>query len=252
LKAFVINLKTNPERRAFMGEQLARLGIEHEFFDALVGAEYCSDPRWHDPARSLREISRELRAGEVGCALSHAFVYRRIVELGLPWAFVLEDDALLHEDVPAVLKALEEGILEQGDLVTLERCDFVLPGSSRKVYGRYRIASPVLVKIGSVAQAAGYVITLEAARKVMDANIPVHVPADAWGFYKGLVRFRGVTPTLTLVRQRVDFGSTTLSGGARVEFRRHNLFIMLAYGFFMYTAVGKAMRRALKKRGLMR
>lgn len=252
MKAFVINLRTNPERRAFMEEQLGRLGIEHEFLDAFAGSEYFSDPRWHDPERSRREISRELRPGEVGCALSHAFAYKLMAERGLPWAFVLEDDALLHDDVPAVLKALEEGVLEQGDLVFLERCDYVFPGSSRRLYGKYRIARPVFVKIGSVAQAAGYVVTLEAARRMMGANVPVHVPADAWGFYKGLVRFRGVTPTLTLVRQRVDFGSTTLAGGARAEFRRFNLLVLLAYGFFMYTGMGKAMRRALKKRGLMR
>jgi len=251
MKAFVINLRSNPERRAFMAAQLEGLGLDYEFFEAKLGAEYCADPRWHDPARSRAEISRELRAGEVGAALSHAFVYREIVERGLPWALVLEDDAVLHGDLATVLDSLEKGVLEQGDLVFLERCDFIRPFSSRRLTGRYRIAKPILVKIGSVAQAAGYVVTLEAARRMMDANIPVHVPADAWGFYKGLANFRGVTPTLTLIQQKVDFGSTTMEG-VRPAFRRHNLFLILGYGFFMYTGLGRWMRRGLKSRGLMR
>jgi glycosyl transferase family 25 len=252
MKAFVINLKRNPERRAFMAEQLTRLGIEYEFFEAVVGAERCGDPRWNDPERSRREISRELRPGEVGCALSHAAVYREIAERGLPWALVLEDDAILHEDVPSVLRALEGGGLRQGDIVFLERCDYVLPGSSRRLLGRYRIARPVLVKVGSVAQAAGYVVTLEAARRMRDRNVPAHLPADTWDLYSGIVNFRGITPTLTLIRQKVAFGSTTLDKRIRPEFKRHNLFMILGYGFFMFNPLGKAMRRALKKRGLMR
>ncbi len=251
MKAFVINLKRNPERRDFMMAQLDRLGMDYEFFDAVVGADYHGDPRWYDAKRSLAEISRELKSGEVGCALSHAFVYKEIVRRGLGSAFVLEDDAILHDDLPEVLKALEAGALEQGDLVFLERCDFVMPFSSRHLVKRYRIARPVLVKIGSVAQSAGYVVTLEAARSLQDANIPVYVPADGWGFYKGLVRFRGVTPTLTLITQKVDFGSTIYEG-TRLAFKRNNLILMLGYGFFMYTAIGRAMRRSLKKRGLMR
>jgi glycosyl transferase, family 25 len=251
MKAFVINLKSNPDRRAFMEEQLKRLDLDFEFFDGIVGAKYHGDPQWHAPHKSVREISRELRPGEVGCALSHAFVYREIVRRGLPCAFVMEDDAILHDDVPRVLERLELGELEQGELVFLERCDFIRPFSSRPLVGRYRIATPVLVKIGSVAQAAGYVISLEAARAMMNANVPVFFPADGWGFYKGLVRYRGVTPTLTLIRQRVDFGSTTTTG-VRPEMGRHNLFMILGYGFFMYTWVGKRIRRVLKRRGLMR
>jgi glycosyl transferase family 25 len=252
MKAFVINLKSNPERRSFMAGQLERLGIEYEFVEAIVGLERCGDPRWNAPERSRREISRELRPGEVGCALSHAAVYDEIVSRGLPWAFILEDDATLHEDVPLVLRKLEEGVLEQGDIVFLERCDYVRPFSSRVLWGRYRIAAPIFVTLGSVAQAAGYVVTNEAARRMQGVNVPAHLPADNWYMYDGLVRFRGITPTLTLIRQRVSFGSTTLDGKTRPEFRRHNLLLMLAYGFFMFTRPGKALRRALKKRGLMR
>ena len=251
MKAFVINLRDDPERRAFMKAQLDRLGLDYEFFDAIEGARYRDDPRWYDPKKSVAAVNRELRPGEVGCALSHAFVYKEVARRTLPCAFVLEDDAILSDDVPGVLERLEKGELRQGEIVFLERCDYVLPFSSRRLIGKYRIATPILVKLGSTAQAAGYVVSLEAARRIMDANIPVAFPADNWGFYRGLVAFRGVTPTLTLVRQRVEFGSTT-TRGVRPAFRRHNIVMLLGYGFFMFTGAGRRIRRFLKERGLMR
>ena len=89
MKAFVINLRGNPERRAFMKAQMVKLGLDYEFFDAIEGARYRDDPRWYDPKKSVAAVNRELRPGEVGCALSHAFVYKEIARRELPCAFVL-------------------------------------------------------------------------------------------------------------------------------------------------------------------
>ena len=135
LKAFVINLRGNPERRAFMKAQMVKLGLDYEFFDAIEGARYRDDPRWYDPKKSVAAVNRELRPGEVGCALSHAFVYKEIARRELPCAFVLEDDAILNDDVPAVLEKFEKGELRQGEIVFLERCDYVRPFSSRPCTG---------------------------------------------------------------------------------------------------------------------
>jgi glycosyl transferase family 25 len=251
MRVFVISLRAATERRVFMKEQLERLGLEHEFFDAFVGSECVSDLRRYDARKSMEADGRELRPGEVGCALSHAAVYEEIARRGLSCALVLEDDAILHDDVPRVLDRLEHGELRQGEVVVLERCDYVRPFSSRRLFGKYRIATPILVKLGSIAQAAGYVVSLEAARAMAGVNVPAHFPADSWGFYKGLVRFRGMTPTLTLVRQRVEFESTTTQG-VRKAFTRYNIVMLLVHGFFVYTAIGKRIRRSLKSRGLMR
>jgi glycosyl transferase family 25 len=251
LKAFVINLPACAEKRAFMAEQLERLALDYEFLDAILGSERVTDPRFYDPRKSLEANGRELRPGEVGCALSHAAAYDEIVRRGLPCALVLEDDAILHDDVPRMLELLERGELRQGEVVVLERCDHVRPFSSRRLFGKYRIAVPVLVKLGSIAQAAGYVVSQEAARAMAGVNRPVYFPADSWGFYKGLVRFRGVTPTLTLVRQRVEFGSST-AGVARRAFSRYSALMLLGYGFFVYTGIGRMLRRFLKGKGLMR
>lgn len=229
-----------------MSEQLDRLGIEYEFLDAVRGADAVGDPSLYDPRAALTAEGRELRPGEVGCALSHTKAYAEIAGRGLACALVLEDDAILHPDLPAVLRKLERKMLEQGEIIFLERCDYVRPGSSRAVLGQYRLARPILVRAGSTAQAAGYVVTGSAAEAIKALNIPVSFPADSWGHYIGFVRFRGIQPTLTLVRQNTGFGSATLEEGTRNEFKKYPLWRLIAHDFLFYTAVGRIAFRALK------
>jgi len=121
----------------------------------------------------------------------------------------------------------------------------VAPFSSRSLVGSYRIARPVLLRAGAAAQAAGYVVTLAAARAMEGVNLPVFFPADSWGYYRDLVRFRGILPSLALVRQRVEFGSATL-GRERPVFRRSSLFGLMTHDFLTYTRVGRQLRPIAK------
>ncbi len=244
---FVISLKNEKERRAFMRRQLESLCLDYEFIDAIRGTERIDDPRWYDDASARRLEDRSLRAGEVGCALSHASVYAEIVKRQLPWALVLEDDGILHPDLPRVLNALENGALKQGDVVFLERCDHYRPGSAKPLLDRFRIADPILVRHGSDAGAGGYVITYKAALAIKDTNIPVHFPADNWGYYHGLVRYRGVTPTLTLVHQNLSFGSAVAANGKRQEIHRYSISEMLWNSFKIYNPAGRFLKHAAKK-----
>jgi glycosyl transferase family 25 len=246
VKAFVISLAESGARRDFMARQLERLGLDFEFFDGVRGSERVGERASYDREGALRREGRELRAGEIGAALSHGAVYAEIDRRALPWALVLEDDAELSPDLPAVIGALEDGVLEQGDVVLLERCDRVAPLSVRNLVGRYRIARPVLLRAGAAAQAAGYVVTLAAAAAMKGVNLPVTFPADSWGYYRELVRFRGILPSRALVRQVLEFGSYTL-GRERRAFGRSSLLGLLAHDFLTYTRVGRSMLPIAKR-----
>ena len=247
MKAFVISLPSDKSRRSHIRGQLEKLSMEYEFFDAVLGSERMGDLRWYDPEEALKCEDRYLRPGEVGCALSHAAVYSEIVRLDLPWALVLEDDAVLHDDLVAVLQALEAGAIQQGDIISLSRCDQYKPWTKRPLFGRYALVEPFLVREGSTAQTVGYVITREAARAIAAVNIPVKFPADSWGYYKGKVRFLGVIPTLTLITQKVELGSTTTSDGTRRIFKPYALSDLLWHGFKTYNPVGKRMKKLAKR-----
>jgi glycosyl transferase family 25 len=228
-----------------MADQMAALGLEFEFVDALRGKDYYGDPALYDMKKALRVELRNMTPGEVGCALSHQKVYDLIEERALPYAFVMEDDAVISPDVPEVLRRLE-GRIRPNDLVTLERCDVYSNKYAEPLYKEYRLAKPAMVKYGSMSQAAGYAITGEAARKIRSINRPVFVPADSWGQYVGAIRFLGVVPTLTLIRQNTSFECTT-QDYQRKEFTRRTPFSMLFYAFKTRSWPGRLLVRAAKR-----
>ncbi|SLM19229.1 conserved hypothetical protein [uncultured spirochete] len=246
MKTFVISLSGDDVRRSFMRRQLDALGIDYEFFDAIRGSERIGDLRWYDDVSVHHLEGRSLRPGEVGCALSHAAVYAEIVKRGLNWALILEDDGLLHQDLPQVLSTIEQGAGAQGQLISLSRCDAYLPWASKNLAGEFRLVTPILIKEGSIAQTVGYVISLKAAKAIAKINIPVKFPADSWGYYRGIVEFKGVIPTLTLVTQNVDLGSTTLESGKRQVFTPYSIKDLLLHGFTTYNSFGRFLKRSAK------
>ena len=247
MRVFVISLPNANERRTFMKMQLEHLGLDYEFFDAIPGSEYFDDPRWYDDVSARRLEDRSLRPGEVGCALSHAAVYEEIVKRGLSWALILEDDAILHNDLPSILKVLENDKIEQGDVIFLERCDHYKWGSKQPLWKQFSIVDPILVRYGNNAQAAGYIVTAKAAAAMSKVNIPVRFPADNWGYYRRLVRFRGVVPTLTLIRQNTSLNSQTTEKGTRQAFHPYSIWTYLWYGFKVYTPIGRLLKHTVKK-----
>jgi glycosyl transferase family 25 len=101
MKAFVINLERDAARMARISVLLDGLSevdwrLDWERFDAfgpdrIVQASQTLDlPLLHGPCST----------GELGCALSHYHLWLKIVEDGLPYALVMEDD--LHFSTTAV------------------------------------------------------------------------------------------------------------------------------------------------------
>lgn len=247
MKIFVINLASDIARRIAMRGQLDSLELDYEIFDAIRGSAYSEDPCWYDEVSARRLEGRPLRTGEIGCALSHAAVYAEIVKREIPWALILEDDAILHRALPEILSAIENGAGLQGQIISLSRCDAYLPWTKRALVGDFSIATPCLVKEGAIGQAVGYVVSLDAAKAIAEKNVPVKFPADSWGHYRDLVHFKGILPTLSAVRQNISFKSSTLPDGTRTDFVPYSKTALLLHGFVTYTSLGRFCKRAIKR-----
>ncbi|MDI1302414.1 MAG: glycosyltransferase family 25 protein [bacterium] len=105
---YVVSLPGTDARRAGMAAQLAALGLEFDFVDAIRGSALSAADRAGKlaPAENIRANigGRDMTDGEIGCALSHQMAYDRILASGQERAFVLEDDARL---LPGFLQALQ-------------------------------------------------------------------------------------------------------------------------------------------------
>lgn len=91
IRTFLINLDRSIDRLEFMTSQFELLGMTVERISAVNGFDI---PKWMEPEFNSHKMS----AGEVGCYASHLLVAQRIVADGLPYAVVLEDDAILADD----------------------------------------------------------------------------------------------------------------------------------------------------------
>lgn len=94
---FVISLHDAHERRRSIRQQCAELGLKFEFFDAIDGRSGLP-PEFEgeiDRAEGERNAGRVMTDAEYAAALSHRYVYKKILDEGLLGGVILEDDAVL-------------------------------------------------------------------------------------------------------------------------------------------------------------
>lgn len=172
MQIYYINLDTDHARRVSLEAQLQGMGLVAERVSALRPADI--DPQLittnTDSART-----RHVTAGELACTLSHQLAWRRMLDAGLPYALFLEDDALLSKRLKVFLAACEP----MPPHIDVLRVETNLP--------RMRLG-PVEGRIGDLTDirsihsldygAAGYILTRNAARKLLAELCPLDVPVD--------------------------------------------------------------------------
>jgi glycosyl transferase family 25 len=87
-----------------MRERLGKIGLTPVFFEAVDG--YALDiPNLaaYDSEKRRRYFGKDLKAGEIGCLLSHRAIYEKMVAENIPKVLVLEDDVFLSDDFKDVL-----------------------------------------------------------------------------------------------------------------------------------------------------
>lgn len=192
---FVINLPAQVDRRALMLAQLKAAGIDAEIIEAVDGNALSAKriASVYDAAASKATCGRELARGEIGCALSHQAIYRRVIERELPWAVVIEDDTLLGRDFRPVLGAIVASLDAQLSTVYLfSHVDrYTNWGRQKLAPGRRWLVTPVRAHGGHC-----YLITNAAAHALLRANEPIHFPVDYWMTYRaqGAVKLRAIVP----------------------------------------------------------
>ena len=183
IQTFIISLPKDAHRREQLGKQLQDLAIPFSVINAVHGKSLSSEEldASYDRDKALALFNRELSKGEIGCALSHVSIYRKMVEEDIPYALILEDDAkILDADLPAILAKLAQRYPAQMPVAVLLNHVLRYDGSTkieldenRCVYEAYRGVN-----------AHAYFIT-KAAAEILAGNLyPVYVVADKWEYFQ--------------------------------------------------------------------
>lgn len=232
MMAYVINLERSTDRRQHIEAQLAKASVAYEIVPAIDGRQLdLSGPQlvrpgepneWHSP---LWATTWAL-PGVAGCALSHLLVCERILTSGDGQALVLEDDVILMPDLTEVLDALTEHL--SGAEVALlnfdsqERSCGLSSSGATPLPGRRSLALPL--DVAAPLSAAGYVITREACRRMLEQMTPARAKPDDWAFFyrHGVIdRLRCVTPMP--IQKSPSFSSTILYDPGTLKARLRTL-----------------------------
>lgn len=171
MKIFVINLDKNIERLNKITSRLDGLGLPFERFPAILGRALSEEEKSQVVNRFLWWCAggRPVMDGEIGCALSHLGVYRKMIADGLDMACIFEDDVILDERLSSQLARIAEWVdVNSSQVVLLSN------------YSRRQEAEGEIVEESSASFADGYVLTRMAAMAILKENFPLRVAADSW------------------------------------------------------------------------
>lgn len=225
MKVFLINLDKDVERLAAADAQFRAVGVEYERFSAVYVKHWSrAEKNCHvNRFRWWCATGRPPRDGEIGCALSHYTLFRRMVAENISIACMIEDDVVLDSRMKRVLKEVERsypkgvpfvGLLSNhsdpvGQNPEIGDCGFTTPDSVTEV---------VLKSTDWDQCTEGYVVSLEGAKTLLRVNYPLITPCDLWPRWcrHGNIMLYHVFPTVCS-QNKNDFTSITSSDGIWVK-----------------------------------
>jgi glycosyl transferase family 25 len=203
-KILVVSVHRFTDRHERVRERLK--GLDFEFFwgaDKLqLNMETVKEDGTYDESKAieLERLGKPLSSGELACALSHRNVYTAIIENGWKRVLILEDDVWpLNNNMAQLPMALKElpgqwdllyfGYLKHEKIsfdVKLKQLFYKIVSPFGLIKWNYTMAANMLPrKYSAHLKRAGfhdcthaYAVTLEGAKKLLDAQTPVVYRAD--------------------------------------------------------------------------
>jgi GR25 family glycosyltransferase involved in LPS biosynthesis len=177
-KAFILHLERAIARKSNVETLRARLPIESEVVAAVEGARL--------PPEEIRQayVRRRFRprypfaltAAEIGAFLSHRAAWRRIVDEGLDFAFVFEDDAAIDAAEFAALLDFVIAEREAWDHVLLPAAGLAPKGAAIVRRGELAMVRPLTPPL----RAIGQIVSRAAAERLLDVTRPFDRPVDTF------------------------------------------------------------------------
>lgn len=198
MKTFIINLAERSDRKNFMQDQLNKLNLNYQFIEAIDGRKLSDD---EINKVTLNFADSYLTKGEIGCALSHLKVYKKMVNENIDIALVLEDDAILANDLSSTLREINAiDNKQKPNIYLLSRADSFI--KNQKI-------SNNIYRIKDASAAHGYIINIKAAKNLISQLHPIRYEADMWSIFNffGFAKIYCVHPYLIEVAGQEKFSS---------------------------------------------
>jgi len=189
---FVITLEHSQERRNLISARLGELEMPFEFYPGVDGrkVDLLSHQNYSKWKRRMF-FGRDLSNGEYGCILAHKSIYEHIVKNNILTALILEDDAILCDELPDVVSALTRNP-ENWDLVRFLGREKNYR-ASRKIARLPGTQSYLARPHGTPGGAYGYVISNQAAKRLLSMMEKNWLPIDTLHGVSWLTKLNAVS-----------------------------------------------------------
>ena len=157
--------------------------------------------KWNGDNSKIIEMSE----GEIGCCLSHYYLWKKIVDEKIPITMVLEDDGIeLHPHFEKIVIDLMKYLPKDWDV-------FLLGYWLNKGLNGRKINDKIY-KVDNFALTHSYLITYEGAKKYLN-SLPMNLPVDSWmsdksgyvnTYRHNFAKNKNFRPSSLLIRQKRD------------------------------------------------
>ncbi|GJP52282.1 hypothetical protein CLOM_g11411 [Closterium sp. NIES-68] len=176
---------------------IAISNTDYQVVSHLVDKEHRARTRT-TPWWQEKQARPTLSKGEVGCALSHYFVWLEVVRRQLPYAIVFEDDVRFR--TRSFREVFERNVAEANEVITREinpfRPDIVFLGKSGIMTTfYYPKLSPHVVISPLVWCSFAYIVSLEGAEKLVERFF-VNDPVDSYWWQVPDMQFWAFEPMM--------------------------------------------------------
>lgn len=186
MPVFVIGLPRFPDRHQAALARLKDAGIDAQFFagvDLAGGDTLAPDERVFKYKRLLI-LGLEATLGDAGCYFAHYRILKHILSLGLERAVVMECDAVPGPGLKSLLEQIARLDVEKYELIYLFHRDQGKPAWAffRRQGGVRFEGSPeyaLRFLYGPCGGTVAYVITRDAARRLLPQLVPMRAPIDS-------------------------------------------------------------------------
>ena len=163
MKICIVNLKRKPEKMEYMKKQLQKTNKEYYFFEAVDGENdlnchtFKIADEWFDPY-----TSKAMTKGEIGCALSHFYIWKNMYQNNVDRIIVLEDDIVMDDNFDALLDEYLKQIDQEYDMLYLGRKAI---NKDKETFLTDNIIEPKYSY-----WTCGYLLTLQGSKKLVESN----------------------------------------------------------------------------------
>ena len=196
MRTFVLNLEHNTERKKYMQDLLKDIPIDYEFFPAVYGKSITNIDQFYDSKLAEKKAKRQLNVGEIGTAISHKNIYKKMIDENIEQALILEDDVTFLDGFIDVYKKIEK--INVGNKIIL--LGTIVKKKIKKIWKKMLTPEhSMYLVLNNYAGAYGYIIGLEAAKRIYYHNKKVFIEADKWKYYRRLSQIWLVSPSVVTV-----------------------------------------------------